>query len=67
LVEFIRSRRSRRHPTANSESVEELLNEGNGVEAEAIQGAENVLDADQGEVEHEVPEDDAPEYLDKDR
>jgi hypothetical protein len=52
-------------PTANSESVEELLQEGNAVEAEAIQGAENVLDTDQGEVEHEVTEDDPPEYLDK--
>jgi hypothetical protein len=56
-------------PTANSESVEELLEEGNASEAEAIQGVENALDADQGEVEtHEVPEDDVPqEYLDKDR
>ena len=56
-------------PTADSESVEELLEEGNASEAEAIQGAENALDADQGEVEtHEVPEDDVPqEYLDKDR
>lgn len=54
-------------PTANSESVDELLEEGNALEAEAIQGTENDLDADQGEVEHEVPEDDAPEYLDKDR
>jgi hypothetical protein len=54
-------------PTANSEGVEELLEEGNALEAEAIQGVENALDADQGEVEHEVPEDDQPEYLDKDR
>jgi hypothetical protein len=54
-------------PTANSESVEELLEEGNALEAEAIQGVENALDADQGEVEHEVPEDDQPDYLDKDR
>ena len=55
-------------PTANSESVEELPEEGNALEAEAIQGVENALDADQGEVEtHEVPEDDPPEYLDKDR
>jgi len=56
-------------PTANSESVEELLEEGNALEGEAIQGVENALDADQGEVEtHEVPEDDVPqEYLDKDR
>jgi len=56
-------------PTANSESVEELLDEGNALEAEAIQGVENALDADQAELEtHEVPEDDVPqEYLDKDR
>ena len=56
-------------PTANSESVEELLEEGNALEAEAIQGVENALDADEGEVQtHEVPEDDVPqEYLDKDR
>jgi hypothetical protein len=55
-------------PTANSESVEELLQEGNALEAEAIQGVENALDADQGEVEtHELPEDDPLEYLDKDR
>jgi hypothetical protein len=49
-------------PTANSESVEKLLEEGNALEAEAIQGVENDLDANQGEVEHEVPEDDPPEY-----
>ncbi len=56
-------------PAANSESVEELLEEGNALEAEAVQGVESALDADQGEVQtHEVPEDDVPqEYLDKDR
>jgi hypothetical protein len=56
-------------PTANSESVEELLEEGNALEAEAVQGVENAPDADEREVEtHEVPEDDVPqEYLDKDR
>jgi hypothetical protein len=56
-------------PTANSESVDELLEEGNAFEAEAVQGVENALDADEGEVEaHEVSEDDVPqEYLDKDR
>jgi hypothetical protein len=54
--------------TANSESVEELLKEGNALEAEAIQGVESVSAADEGEVQtHEVPEDDVPEeYLDKD-
>lgn len=57
------------HPTANSESVEELLEEGNALEAEAVQGVESAVDADQGEVQtHEVPEDDVPqEYLDRDR
>ena len=55
--------------TASSESVEELLEEGNALEAEAVQGVESALDADQGEVQtHEVPEDDVPEeYLDKGR
>jgi hypothetical protein len=54
-------------PTANSESVEELVEEGNAVEADTIQGVENALEADQGEVRtKEVPEDDVPqEYLDK--
>jgi hypothetical protein len=55
-------------PTANSESVA-VLEEGNALKGEAVQGVENSLDADQSEVEtHEVPEDDVPEeYLDKDR
>jgi hypothetical protein len=46
-----------------------LLDEGNALEADAIQGVESALDADEGEVKtHEVPEDDVPqEYLDKDR
>ena len=56
-------------PTANSESVDELLEEGNAFEAEAVEGVESALDADQGEVKtHEAPADDVPqEYLDKDR
>lgn len=56
-------------PTADSESVDELLEEGNAFEAEAVEGVESVLDADQGEVKtHEVPEDDVPqEYLDQDQ
>jgi hypothetical protein len=46
----------------DSESVEELLEEGQSFEAEAVSGVENALDADQGEVKtHEVPEDDVPE------
>ncbi len=50
----------------DSESVEELLEEGQAFEAEAISGVENAPDADQGEVKtKEVPEDDVPpEYRD---
>jgi hypothetical protein len=53
---------------ANSESVDELLEEGNAFEAEVVKGVEDASDADEGEVHtHEVPEDDVPgEYLDKD-
>ena len=52
----------------DSESVKELLEEGQSFEAEVLEGIENVADADKGEVRtHEVPEDDVPEeYLDKD-
>jgi len=54
---------------ADSESVDELIEEGNAFEAEVVEGVENVPDADEGEVRtHEVPEDDVPdEYLDKDQ
>jgi hypothetical protein len=54
---------------ADSESVDELLEEGNAFEAEVVEGIENVPDADQGEITtHEVPENDVPdEYLDKDK
>ena len=53
----------------DSESVEDLLEEGNAFEAEVVEGVENAPDADQGEVRtREVPEDDVPEeYLDKDK
>ena len=53
----------------DSESVEDLLEEGNAFEAEVVEGVENASDADQGEVRtREVPEDDVPdEYLDKDQ
>src|SRR5713226_8544466 len=52
---------------ADSESVDELLEEGNAFEAEAVKGVEDAGDADEGEVRtHEVPQDDVPgEYLDK--
>ncbi len=54
---------------ADSESVDELLEEGNAFEAEVVEGVENAPDADRGGVRtHEVPEDDVPdEYLDKDQ
>ena len=48
--------------TADSESVEELLEEGQTFEAEAVAGVENAPDPDEGEVvTHEIPEDDVPE------
>jgi hypothetical protein len=51
---------------AASESVEELLEEGNAFEADIVKGVEDAENADEVEVEtHEVPEDDIPEeYLD---
>ena len=53
-------------PSAESESVDELLEEGNAFEADVVKGVEDA--GDEGEVHtHEVPEDDVPEeYLDKD-
>src|SRR5438270_12674999 len=46
----------------DSESVEELLEEGQYAEAEAVSGVENARDADQGEVRtRQFPEDDVPE------
>jgi hypothetical protein len=54
---------------AASESVDELLEEGNAFEAAVVKGVEDASQADEGEVvTHEVPEDDVPEeYRDKDR
>ncbi|MBV9086977.1 MAG: hypothetical protein JOY79_05805 [Acidobacteriaceae bacterium] len=51
--------------SADSESVEELVDEGNAFEASAIEGVEDAKDADVAEVTtREVPEDDVPEeYL----
>jgi hypothetical protein len=51
----------------DSESVEELMAEGQYMEAEAVSGVENAPDADQGEVRtRQFPEDDVPEeYLDE--
>jgi len=52
---------------ADSESVDELLGEGNAFEADAVKGVEDAGNADEGEVRtHEVPQDDVPgEYSDK--
>lgn len=52
---------------ADSESVDELLEEGNALEAGAVKGVQDAGDADEGEVRtHEVPQDDVPgEYRDK--
>jgi len=53
---------------ADSESVSELLEEGNAFEAGVLSGVERADDADEKEVRtREFPEDDVPEeYLDKD-
>jgi hypothetical protein len=53
--------------SADSESVDELIEEGNAFEAEVVKGVEDAPDPDQGEVRtHEVPEDDVPgEYDDQ--
>jgi hypothetical protein len=57
-----------RNETADSESVEELAEEGQDFEAEVVSGVEHAKDPDQGEVTtSEVLEDDVPrEYDDQD-
>ena len=52
---------------ADSESVDELLEEGNAFEADVVKGVEDAEDDDEVEVRtHEVPQDDVPsEYLGK--
>jgi hypothetical protein len=54
---------------ADSESVDELLEEGNAFEAGVVEGVEDAPDADQGAIRtREVPENDVPEeYSDKDQ
>jgi hypothetical protein len=54
---------------ADSESVGELLEEGNAFEAEVVKGVEDVPDADEGEVRtRQFPVDDVPrEYDDEER
>lgn len=58
---------SSRAEQADSQSVDELVEEGNLFEAGAVAGVEEADDADEREVQtHEVSEDDVPdEYLDK--
>ena len=53
---------------ADSESVKELVEEGQYLEAEAVEGVEDAPDADAGPIRtKEVPEDDVPEeYRDDD-
>ena len=53
----------------DSESVTELLEEGQTFEAEAVSGVENAADPDVSEVvTHQFPEDDVPgEYQDPDK
>jgi hypothetical protein len=49
-------------PDVDSESVEELLEEGQSFEAEVVSGVESAPDPDQGEVRtRQVPENDVPE------
>lgn len=57
-----------RREDVDSESVEELLEEGNAFEAGVVQGVEDAEDSEEKEIRtREVPEDDVPgEYLDKD-
>lgn len=51
---------------ADSESVGELIEEGNAFEADAVMGVEDAGDTDKEVRTHEVPQDDVPrEYLDK--
>src|SRR5271165_159032 len=52
---------------ADSESVDELIEEGNAFEADVVTGVERAGDSDEKEVRtHEGPEDDVPEeYLDQ--
>lgn len=53
-------------PDADSESAEELVEEGNAFEADAVQGVEDSKPPNLSEVTtREVPEDDVPpEYID---
>jgi hypothetical protein len=49
---------------ADSEGVEELLEEGNTFEADAVMGVEHAGDTDEKAVRtHEVPQDDVPDAI----
>ena len=49
--------------SADSESVDELIEEGNAFEAEVVKGVEDAPDEEEVHT-HEVPEDDVPEEYD---
>ena len=52
----------------NSESVEELAEEGQDLEAELVQGVERAPDPDQEEVRvHRAPQKEVPDYKDRNR
>jgi hypothetical protein len=52
----------------DSESVSELIKEGQDLEAELIEGVEDAPDADKGDVRvHKAPQKDAPDYKDRNR
>jgi hypothetical protein len=57
-----------RERNVDSESVADLVEEGQAYEAEVVSGVEDALDPDQGEVRtREIPADDIPEeYIDED-
>jgi hypothetical protein len=52
---------------SDSQSVEELADEGQSFEAEVLSGVEDAEDAEREVTTHEVPEDDVPSEYDGDR
>jgi hypothetical protein len=53
---------------SDSESVEELAEEGQDLEGELIKGVEEAPEADQGQVKaHKFPQKDAPKFKDRNR
>lgn len=51
---------SSKRETSDSESVEELIEEGQDFEAEMVEAIENAPDPDEGELDAELPADDDP-------